>query len=136
MLCVASALLPRLCLVSHHVLRWLPRAPVLDLDRPPADRQTDDAFILHADLPGVSKEDCNVHVEDNVVTISAHRQRSKETKKDGWHRSERSFGRVERSIRLPETADMDASEASFKDGVLELKFGKRDPPNRRRIEIA
>jgi HSP20 family molecular chaperone IbpA len=89
--------------------------------------ETADGYTLHADLPGLSKENVNVTLKDNLLTISGERSHSTESKDDEkkLHVIERSFGSFTRSLKLPKTADVDKVDAKMENGVLELKFGKK-----------
>ncbi len=88
--------------------------------------ETGDGYMIHAEVPGVKKEDINVEIEGNDVTISAEVKREWE-KKDGdkMLRSERYYGNVYRSFTLPHELDESKSEAKYNDGVLELKLVRK-----------
>lgn len=96
-----------------------------------------DEIVVRADLPGLKKEDINVDVEDGILTISGERTDENEENRDGYYRSERSYGQFYRSIALPERADSEACEATFKDGVLEVtvKAPAEKEQNRKRIQV-
>jgi len=106
--------------------RW---TPAMDL------AETDDAFVLRADLPGVSHEDVNIELEDTVLTVSGERKADHETKGEGFYRVERSFGAFSRSLTLPKGVDAEAIAASFTDGVLEVRVPKPEQRKPRRIAI-
>ena len=90
--------------------------------------ETDDGYRVHAEMPGVKKEDVNVEIEGNRVTISGETRREKETKDgDKMLRSERYFGNVYRAFTLPAELNETLSEAKFADGILELKLMKKVP---------
>ena len=85
--------------------------------------ETDGGYMIHAEVPGVKKEDINVEIEGNEVTITAEVRREWEKKEgDKMLRSERYYGNVYRSFTLPHELDETKSEAKYKDGVLELKL--------------
>jgi HSP20 family protein len=88
--------------------------------------EEDGAYLITADLPDVPKEDATVMVKDGVLTISGERKREKteEDKKKKYHRVERSYGKYQRSFRIPENVDPAAIEANFKDGVLTVRMPK------------
>ena len=90
--------------------------------------ETPDGYMIHAEIPGVKKEDINVEIEGNQVTITAETRREWE-KKDGdkMLRSERYFGNVYRSFTLPAEVNDAKSEAKYHDGVLELKLVRKSP---------
>lgn len=77
-------------------------------------------FIVHADLPGLNKEDVNVEIEDEMLTIRGERKEEKEEKKEHYYRSERSYGSFYRAIPLPTEVKIENAKATFKDGVLEV----------------
>jgi HSP20 family protein len=77
-------------------------------------------LIVRADLPGMKKDDVHVDVTDDVLTIQGERRQQQEEERDGWYRTERSYGSFHRSIPLPEGTIADSAKASFKDGVLEV----------------
>ena len=85
-----------------------------------------DDYMIHAEVPGVKKEDINVEIEGNEVTITAEVKREWEKKEgDKMLRSERYYGNVYRSFTLPHELDEKKSEAKYKDGVLELKLVRK-----------
>ena len=75
--------------------------------------ETDDHFVLKADLPGLAEEDVHIEVEDNVLTVSGERKAEHEDKREGYVRVERSYGSFRRSLTLPEGIDAEAVSASF-----------------------
>jgi len=82
--------------------------------------KTNEKFTVHVDLPGLKKDEVKVEVTDNFLTISGERKAEKEEKREGYYRSERSYGSFHRQIPLPEGAKTDTATAEFKDGVLEI----------------
>jgi len=81
-----------------------------------------DNIVVRADLPGLRKEDVRVEVENNVLTISGERHDENEETRDGFYRTERSYGQFFRAVPLPEGVKADQCEATFKDGVLEVSL--------------
>jgi HSP20 family protein len=106
--------------------RW---TPAMDL------AETEAAFVLRADLPGVSQEDVQIELEDTVLTVSGERKADHDTKGEGFYRVERSFGQFSRSLTLPKGVDAEAIAASFTDGVLEVRIPKPEQRKPRRISI-
>jgi HSP20 family protein len=107
--------------------RW---APAVDLF------EREHSLVLKADLPGLSEEDVQIEVRDNVLTISGERRADFEDKQNGYYRVERSFGSFSRALTLPEGVDADKIAASFDNGVLEITIPKPEERKPRRIEIA
>jgi HSP20 family protein len=99
--------------------------------------QQNNEFVVHADLPGLKKEDVTIDVTDNDLTISGERRQEHETDRGGVYRSERTYGSFYRTIPLPDGAMADQAKATFKDGVLEIRMPA--PPEQvtrgRRLEI-
>ncbi|XP_019199582.1 PREDICTED: 18.2 kDa class I heat shock protein-like [Ipomoea nil] len=88
-------------------------------------KETPEAHIFKADLPGVKKEEVKVEVEDGrVLQITGERSKEKEDKNDKWHRIERSIGKFFRRFRLPENAKMDEVKAGMENGVLTVTVPK------------
>lgn len=116
----------------------------VDFDSAPAQppsikidvREQGDSYLVHADLPGVKKEDIHVIVDSNQVSISAEVKQEKDVK-DGEQvlRSERYFGKVSRSFQLGQEIDDGKAVAKFNDGVLELTLPKRTETTSKRLSI-
>jgi HSP20 family protein len=104
--------------------------------RPSVDiYETDDALVIKAELPGVSKDDVSVDVHQNTLTLRGQRKHETEVKDEHYHRVERSYGSFQRSFTLPATVDAEKAEASFKDGVLELRLPRLESAKPRQIAI-
>jgi HSP20 family protein len=99
-------------------------------------RETDAGFVVHAEIPGVTKNDIHVTIEGNQVTIGAETKREVE-KKEGERvlRTERYFGSLFRSFTLPAEIDQTTSEARYENGVLELKLAKKAAVAARKLSI-
>jgi HSP20 family protein len=95
----------------------------------------DEAFTVTAELPGFSKDDVQVELKDNRLTLKGERKREAEVKEAQYHRVERAYGAFRRSIRLPATVDADKAEAVFKDGVLKLTLPKAEEAKPKAISI-
>lgn len=103
------------------------RAPVFDRFLPEAAWmpdvevfQRDGRFVVRADLPGMKKDDVKVNVQDNMLILEGDRKVEQDVTKDGFHRTERTYGTFFRSLPLPEGVKVDGVNATFKDGVLEI----------------
>ncbi|MBM3776464.1 MAG: Hsp20/alpha crystallin family protein [Acidobacteria bacterium] len=83
-------------------------------------KQEGGRFLVSAELPGLKKEDVKVQVTGDALILEGERKQEKEEKREGYYRSERSYGRFYRSIPLPEGANLDKASAEFTDGVLEV----------------
>ncbi|HEX8123350.1 MAG TPA: Hsp20/alpha crystallin family protein [Solirubrobacteraceae bacterium] len=106
--------------------RWVPAMDLVE---------TDDHFVLRADLPGLDESAVNIEVNENVLTVSGERSFEHEAKKDGYYRLERGTGQFSRSLTLPDGVDPDAITASFDKGVLEVRVPKPEQRKPRRVQI-
>ena len=103
---------------------------------PPVDvRETDEALTLMAEVPGLSKDDVNVTLENNVLTISGERRFEKDADKEGYHRIERAYGTFSRSFTLPPNVETDKAKATFENGVLSIALPKTEEAKPRKIAI-
>jgi HSP20 family protein len=95
------------------------------------------AIKVTVELPGMSKDDVTLQLEDNVLTISGEKKHEQEAKDDGVFRTERYYGYFHRTIPLPEEIDRDAVDADFKKGVLTVRLPKLLPekPRGKKIEV-
>ena len=107
--------------------RWVPAMDLVE---------TDNDFVLKADLPGLSEGDVHVEVQDNVLTISGERKAENEERKAGYVRIERSSGSFRRTLTLPEGVDPEAVKASFDRGVLEVHVPKPEARKPRKVQIS
>jgi HSP20 family protein len=107
---------------------WAPQVEVF---------QRNNELTIRADLPGLKKDEVSVEVTDDAVTIQGERKKEHEEEREGFYRSERSYGSFYRVIPLPEGAITEQAKATFKDGVLEITLPA--PPESaskgRRLEI-
>lgn len=99
--------------------------------------QKDDQLVIKADLPGLRKDEVSVEISDDAVTIQGERKTERQEEREGYFRSERSYGNFCRVVPLPEGALTDQAKANFHDGVLEVTLPA--PPQAtkgRKLEIA
>ncbi|MBP1728179.1 MAG: moleuclar chaperone Hap20 [Deltaproteobacteria bacterium] len=94
-------------------------------------------LVVKAELPGIKKEDLNVDLKDNFITISGEKKSEERTDRVDFHRVERSFGTFVRRLRLPVEIKADKVKASFSDGVLEIRMPKSEAvkQNVRKIKV-
>jgi HSP20 family protein len=103
---------------------------------PPMDLvETQDEYVLRADLPGLSEQDTKVELEDNVLTISGERKAEHEESGEGYYRVERAVGSFSRSLTLPKGVEGDSIRASFDRGVLEVRIPKPEQRKPQRVQI-
>ena len=100
-------------------------------------REQKESYLVHAEIPGVKKEDIHVVIEGNQVAISAEAKQEKELREgERVLRSERSFGQVSRAFQLGHDIDDTLATAKFNDGVLELTLPKKLVTSTRRLNIS
>lgn len=97
----------------------------------------DNNLVVRADLPGLTKDNVTIEVDDDVLFISGERSDETRDERDDYYRSERTYGRFFRAVQLPEGVDQDKIDASFKDGVLEVTIPvpKVTTPKQRQVKI-
>jgi HSP20 family protein len=105
---------------------WLPAVDIFE---------EGDNLILQAELPGVGKDDVDVRVQNNVLTLSGERRQQKEIKEEQFHRLERSYGKFVRSFTLPVGIDTEKIKAEFREGLLILTLPKAEEAKPKRIKI-
>ena len=91
-------------------------------------------FVLKADLPGLTKEDIKVDVNENILTIKGERKQEKENKSEKYYTMERRYGSFQRSFTLPEV-EKEKITANFKDGVLEIMLPKAETTIKKQLTI-
>ncbi len=97
--------------------------------------ETETEYQVHADLPGVDENDLDISVENNHLVIKDHREKNYEVQNATEHRIERSYGTIQRSIRLPPNADQSTCNAHFENGVLTITLTKLAPPTSNKIQV-
>ena len=100
-------------------------------------REGEFAYHIDVDLPGIGKDDINVHIDNNILTISGERKTKEETRKEDYYKIESSFGQFERTLSLPDDIDAENIHAESSDGVLEIVVPKmaRKTEQVKKIEI-
>lgn len=98
--------------------------------------ETDKDVVIKAEIPGAKKDDIEIVVKDNFVTIRAEKKEEKEEKKEHVHRVERFYGRVERIIPIPIDVKSEEAKAEYKDGILEIRIPKQKTSKEMKIKIS
>ena len=94
-----------------------------------------DQLVLEAELPGMKREDFDLSVENNVITLRGERHFEKRDEADNYHRVERAYGSFTRSFTLPNTVTGEGATADYRNGVLRVTLPKREETRARRIEV-
>ena len=105
------------------------KAPSLDVF------EEKDELVVKADLPGLSKEEIEVTVTGNVVTLKGEKKKEEEVKEKDYYRRERSYGSFVRSVELPCEVKSEQIKANFKDGVLEVRMPKTDEAKKKSVSV-
>jgi HSP20 family protein len=98
-------------------------------------QETENEYLIKTDLPDVKKEDVRITVENGVLAVEGERRMEKEEKGKKFHRIERSYGRFVRQLAVPTDVDQQHVEASFKDGVLNVRLPKSATAKPRRVDV-
>ena len=109
------------------VADWMPSVDI---------SETESAYLIKGEIPGVKKEDVKVTIQEGLLTIRGERKRQKEEKNKKFHRVECSYGSFVRSFRVPDDADDAAVKAEFKDGMLNVTLPKSEKPKPKAIEVS
>ncbi len=97
--------------------------------------ERDDVVVVKAELPGVDKDNIDISMTEDHVTINANSRQEKAEEKGDYHRREITQGRFSRMVSLPESVQSDKAKATFENGVLELVIPKAAPAQRRSIKV-
>ncbi|WP_369600549.1 Hsp20/alpha crystallin family protein [Hahella sp. SMD15-11] len=114
---------------DNQELKQIDWRPAVDIE------ETDEAFLIRAELPGVKKDDIKVTVDNGVLTIQGERKLEKEEKDKKRHRIERVYGSFLRSFTLPDNVNQEDIRADYQDGVLTLHLNKVEPAKPKAIEV-
>ncbi|MGB9626143.1 MAG: Hsp20/alpha crystallin family protein [Phycisphaerae bacterium] len=99
-------------------------------------REDDSHYYVEAELPGLTKDDIEITLEDGVLTISGEKRISSERKDGHYHIRERQYGRFSRQFSLPVAVDENKVDALLKDGVLKITLDKREEAKPRKITVS
>src|SRR3954454_5280458 len=117
---------PTTAVSGNGVRRWIPPMDLVE---------TDEHFVLRADLPGMGEGDVKLEIEDRTLTLSGERKAEHSEKGEGYYRLERASGAFSRSLTLPDGIDADAIAATFDKGVLEVRIPKPEERKPRTVAI-
>lgn len=106
---------------------WTPRVDLAE---------TEEGYLIHLDVPGMSKEDLDINFHDNVLTVSGERKAEETNEQRNYVRVERAYGSFYRSFTLPKAIKHDEIEANYQDGVLTVRVPKAEESKPRRIEVS
>ena len=98
--------------------------------------ETKDDIIVTAEVPGLNKDDINISIQENILTLRGEKKQSKEQKDENLHRVERIYGSFQRSFTLPTLVDSTKVNASYKDGVLRIVLPKKEEVKPKEISIS
>ena len=110
-----------------NISKWYPAVDVLE---------SKDAYVIRAELPGMKREDIRVEVKDGTLVLSGERKSAKPADGVEYRHVERVAAKFWRSFSLPETVKQDGIEATYKDGILEIRVPKAEEAKPRQIEIS
>ncbi|MDD3626642.1 MAG: Hsp20/alpha crystallin family protein [bacterium] len=111
---------------SYHDGIWNPSVDI---------SETDNAILVKAEIPGVGKDDIDVTLHDDIITIRGEKKEEKREEKENCLLLERTYGKFQRSFRLPSEVDPNKIKASFKDGILNLELPKSERAKPKEIKI-
>lgn len=105
---------------------WIPAVDI---------NETEDGYVVKADLPGMKKEDIQIDLKNNTLTLKGEKKFEEKVSKDNYVRTERTYGTFVRSFTLPHNVDAEKIRASYKDGVLELTLPKKEEAKPKQIKV-
>jgi HSP20 family protein len=104
---------------------------------PPVDiQETGEAYRLQAELPGLTRDDINITLENNVLRLTGERKFERDAKKENFQRIERTYGAFSRAFALPQQVNSEGVQASFENGVLTITVPKAEQAKPRKIAIS
>lgn len=109
------------------VADWMPSVDI---------SETEAAYLIKGEIPGVKKENVSVTIQDGMLTIQGERKQEKEEKGKKFHRIECSYGSFMRSFRIPDDADESKAKAEFKDGMINITLPKSEKSKSKAINVA
>ena len=97
--------------------------------------EKDNAIEIRAELPGIKKEDVDIDVRNNVLTVSGERSHDEDVNEGDFYRRERFYGKFQRAIPLPDNVDTDNIDAQYDEGVLKITVPKTEESQTKKIEV-
>ncbi|MGE5189960.1 MAG: Hsp20/alpha crystallin family protein [Gemmatimonadota bacterium] len=97
--------------------------------------ESGDDIVVKAEVPGIGRDEIAVEVKDGMLTLRGERKFEKEEKEENYHRIERSYGTFVRSFALPSSADAEKVQAALREGVLEVRIGKKEQAKPRKVKV-
>jgi len=97
--------------------------------------ETENEYLISAELPGMEKKDIHISLENNLLSISGEKKSESKTEDKNYHRFERSYGKFYRSFELPHSIDREKIDANYKNGVLNLSLPKAEEAKPKQIEV-
>ena len=104
-------------------------APAVDI------YETNDSFVVSADLPGLNKDEIQIDLKDNTLTLKGEKKFEEKVSKDNYIRVERAYGSFVRSFTLPQNVDPEKIKAKYKEGVLEVTIPKKEEAKPKQIKV-
>jgi HSP20 family protein len=106
---------------------WVPPVDIFEND--------EHELVLKAELPDLKREDIDIRVENNALTLSGQKKAEQEVNEDRYHRIERTYGHFSRTFSLPATVDTAKIAAEYKNGVLTVKLPQREDARPKQIQV-
>lgn len=97
--------------------------------------ETPDSIIVRLEVPGMTKEDCHVSIEGNVLHLRGEKRLERESQDGYYHVMERAYGRFERMVPLPQNVDSERADANYRNGVLTVRLPKTESRSARKIDV-
>ena len=104
--------------------------PIVDL------AENEDGYEVYAELPGLKKDEINISLKENVLTLTGEKKHEDESKKKNYHRIERRYGKFERSFHIPKNIKSEEIKAKFKNGVLTISIPKAEEAKPKEISVS
>ncbi len=121
--------------ISHPLIWW--RVPAAELGWTPGVElyEKDDKFVVRAELPGMKKEEFDISVLGNTLTIKGERKAESEVKDEDYYRCELCYGKFSRSVALPAAVEAKKVEANYENGILEVTLPKAEEAKPKKVEV-